>query len=152
MVLNFVQCCLRSNCIVACRYLLSWNQGTCKVADGLCRSKHLVSNGFNLLSTFLDLKKCFSRLCLAVIIGLPAATPAEFKNSASYALGNFSNGNIAPCPCTSKVILIDMLTSQWMVQRIRVHFKFLGTPLDYLYVLSMRRRSSRTDLSHPRFI
>lgn len=30
-------------------------------------------------------------LCLAVIIALPAATPSEFKNSASYALGNFSN-------------------------------------------------------------
>ena len=30
-------------------------------------------------------------LCLAVIIGLPAATPKEYKNSASYALGNFTN-------------------------------------------------------------
>jgi len=32
-----------------------------------------------------------SRLCLAVIIALPVATPAEFKNSASYALGDFTN-------------------------------------------------------------
>ncbi|KIJ18187.1 PF00324 AA_permease [Paxillus involutus ATCC 200175] len=32
-------------------------------------------------------------LCLAVIIALPAATPKEFKNSASFALGNFSNFN-----------------------------------------------------------
>ncbi|OSD03677.1 APC amino acid permease [Trametes coccinea BRFM310] len=30
-------------------------------------------------------------LCLAVIIALPAATPKEFRNSASYALGNFTN-------------------------------------------------------------
>jgi len=30
-------------------------------------------------------------LCLAVIIGLPAATPKEYMNSASYALGNFTN-------------------------------------------------------------
>ncbi|EPQ55770.1 APC amino acid permease [Gloeophyllum trabeum ATCC 11539] len=30
-------------------------------------------------------------LCLAVIVALPAATPSEFKNSARYALGNFSN-------------------------------------------------------------
>ncbi|KIP03794.1 hypothetical protein PHLGIDRAFT_495706 [Phlebiopsis gigantea 11061_1 CR5-6] len=30
-------------------------------------------------------------LCLAIIIALPAATPKEFKNSASYALGGFSN-------------------------------------------------------------
>ncbi|KAF9219347.1 amino acid transporter [Gyrodon lividus] len=32
-------------------------------------------------------------LCFAVIIGLPAATPKDFKNSASFALGNFSNFN-----------------------------------------------------------
>ncbi|KDQ54538.1 hypothetical protein JAAARDRAFT_135209 [Jaapia argillacea MUCL 33604] len=30
-------------------------------------------------------------LCLAVIIALPAATPSEFKNTASYALGGFTN-------------------------------------------------------------
>ncbi|KAI0077673.1 APC amino acid permease [Panus rudis PR-1116 ss-1] len=30
-------------------------------------------------------------LCLAVIVALPAATPSEFKNSAGYALGNFTN-------------------------------------------------------------
>jgi hypothetical protein len=33
-------------------------------------------------------------LCLAVIIALPAATPKEFKNTASYALGDFTN-----CTC-----------------------------------------------------
>lgn len=32
-----------------------------------------------------------SSLCLAVIIALPAATPKEFRNTASYALGNFTN-------------------------------------------------------------
>ena len=31
------------------------------------------------------------RLCLAIIIGFPAATPTTFKNSASYAFGNFTN-------------------------------------------------------------
>ncbi|KAJ8454180.1 hypothetical protein ONZ51_g13181 [Trametes cubensis] len=30
-------------------------------------------------------------LCLAVIIAVPAATPAEFKNTASYAFGGFAN-------------------------------------------------------------
>ncbi|KDR73321.1 hypothetical protein GALMADRAFT_251941 [Galerina marginata CBS 339.88] len=30
-------------------------------------------------------------LCLALIIGVPAATPKEFMNNASYAFGNFSN-------------------------------------------------------------
>jgi amino acid transporter len=32
-------------------------------------------------------------LCLAIIIALPAATPAEFKNSAKVALWDFYNGN-----------------------------------------------------------
>ncbi|KAF9238376.1 amino acid permease-domain-containing protein [Melanogaster broomeanus] len=32
-------------------------------------------------------------LCIAVIVGLPAATPKEFMNTASFALGNFSNFN-----------------------------------------------------------
>ena len=31
------------------------------------------------------------RLCLAVIVALPAATPSELKNSASFALGGFTN-------------------------------------------------------------
>ncbi|KAH9834444.1 APC amino acid permease [Rhodofomes roseus] len=32
-------------------------------------------------------------LCLAVIIALPAATPKEYRNSAAYAFGNFTNLN-----------------------------------------------------------
>jgi len=34
---------------------------------------------------------CTLSLCLGVIFALPAATPKELKNSASYALGNFTN-------------------------------------------------------------
>jgi len=34
---------------------------------------------------------CAFRLCLVVIIALPAATPKELKNSVSYALGDFTN-------------------------------------------------------------
>ena len=30
-------------------------------------------------------------MCLAVIVALPAATPSEFKNTASFAFGNFTN-------------------------------------------------------------
>lgn len=30
-------------------------------------------------------------LCFVVIIALPIATPSEFRNSASYALGDFTN-------------------------------------------------------------
>ena len=36
----------------------------------------------------------FCRLCFGVIIGLPAATPSEFRNSAKVALGDFSAGNV----------------------------------------------------------
>ena len=32
------------------------------------------------------------RLCLAIIIALPAATPSEFKNTAHFALGHYYNG------------------------------------------------------------
>ena len=31
------------------------------------------------------------RLCVVIIVALPAATPTEFKNGASYALGGFAN-------------------------------------------------------------
>lgn len=34
------------------------------------------------------------RLCLAVIIGLPAATPSEFRNSAKVALVDYTDGNV----------------------------------------------------------
>ena len=47
-------------------------------------------------SNFLSYPFCefigFRRLCLAVIIGLPAATPSEFRNSAQVALGDFNDG------------------------------------------------------------
>ena len=33
----------------------------------------------------------FARLCLGIIVALPSATPQEFKNSASYVFGTFSN-------------------------------------------------------------
>ncbi|KAI9429668.1 hypothetical protein H4582DRAFT_2088687 [Lactarius indigo] len=38
-------------------------------------------------------------LCLAVIIALPAVTSRELKNSASYALGNFTNWASTPNSC-----------------------------------------------------
>ena len=34
---------------------------------------------------------CHIPPCLAIIIALPAATPNEFKNSAKYAFGDFTN-------------------------------------------------------------
>ena len=31
------------------------------------------------------------RLCLGIIIALPASTPSDFKNTASYAFGGYAN-------------------------------------------------------------
>ncbi|KAH7924358.1 amino acid transporter [Leucogyrophana mollusca] len=51
-------------------------------------------------------------LCLAVIIALPAATPAEFKNSASYALGNFTNLNGWP---DGYAFILSFLAPLWTI-------------------------------------
>lgn len=40
---------------------------------------------------YLPVLTLLYRLCLAVIIALPAATPSEFKNTAKFALGDFTN-------------------------------------------------------------
>jgi hypothetical protein len=40
-----------------------------------------------------------ARLCLAVIIALPVATPRELMNGPSYALGNFTNWASPLDPC-----------------------------------------------------
>ncbi|KAH7909980.1 amino acid/polyamine transporter I [Hygrophoropsis aurantiaca] len=51
-------------------------------------------------------------LCLAVIIALPAATPAEFKNSASYALGDFTNLNGWP---DGYAFILSFLAPLWTI-------------------------------------
>jgi hypothetical protein len=38
-----------------------------------------------------ELIVCAPRLCFVIIVALPVATPKELKNSATYALGNFTN-------------------------------------------------------------
>jgi len=51
-------------------------------------------------------------LCAAVIIALPAATPKEFKNSASYALGNFTNLNGWP---DGYAFILSFLAPLWTI-------------------------------------
>ncbi|KAG9311034.1 amino acid/polyamine transporter I [Chiua virens] len=51
-------------------------------------------------------------LCFAVIIGLPAATPKESMNSASYALGNFSNVNGWP---NGYAFILSFLSPLWTI-------------------------------------
>ena len=41
---------------------------------------------------FFDANDYVQRLCFAIIIGFPVATPQTFKNTASYAFANFTNG------------------------------------------------------------
>ncbi|KAJ4481031.1 amino acid/polyamine transporter I [Lentinula aciculospora] len=51
-------------------------------------------------------------LCLAVIIALPAATPAEFMNTASFALGDFSNLNGWP---NGYAFIMSFLAPLWTI-------------------------------------
>ncbi|KAH0834008.1 amino acid/polyamine transporter I [Lanmaoa asiatica] len=51
-------------------------------------------------------------LCFAVIIGLPAATPKEYMNSPSFALGNFSNANGWPSGYT---FILSFLAPLWTI-------------------------------------
>jgi amino acid transporter len=51
-------------------------------------------------------------LCFAVIIALPAATPKEFKNSASFALGNFTNSNGWP---DGYAFILSFLAPLWTI-------------------------------------
>ncbi|KAH9856381.1 APC amino acid permease [Lenzites betulinus] len=51
-------------------------------------------------------------LCLAVIIALPAATPKEFRNTASYALGNFTNSSGWP---SGFAFMLSFLAPLWTI-------------------------------------
>ncbi|EJF60127.1 APC amino acid permease [Dichomitus squalens LYAD-421 SS1] len=51
-------------------------------------------------------------LCLAVIIALPAATPKEFRNSASFALGGFSNVSGWP---NGFAFILSFLSPLWTI-------------------------------------
>jgi len=51
-------------------------------------------------------------LCFGIIIGLPAATPSEFKNSAKFALGTFINVNGWS---NGFAFLLGLLTPLWTI-------------------------------------
>ncbi|KAJ7578716.1 amino acid/polyamine transporter I [Mycena floridula] len=51
-------------------------------------------------------------LCLIVIIGLPASTPSEFKNTASFALGGFENLTSWP---SGFAFILSFLAPLWTV-------------------------------------
>ena len=62
----------------------------------------------------------FLRLCVAIIVGLPAATPSEFKNSAKVALWDFYNGRLG----RFGILLIKLI------------FLVNGWPNGYAFILS----------------
>lgn len=62
-----------------------------------------------------------ARLCLVIIIGVPAATPKEFKNTASYAFGDFHN-------CQSIRLFCSCLTDSVVA--------VTGWPSGYAFILS----------------
>ncbi|KAJ7145402.1 amino acid/polyamine transporter I [Mycena crocata] len=51
-------------------------------------------------------------LCMIIIIGLPAATPSEFKNTAGFALGSFTNFNAWP---NGYDFILSFLSPTWVV-------------------------------------
>jgi len=51
-------------------------------------------------------------LCLAVIIALPIATPSEYRNSAKFALGNFTNINGWP---DGYAFILSFLAPLWTI-------------------------------------
>jgi len=51
-------------------------------------------------------------LCLAVIIALPVATPAEFRNTASFALGDYNNLNGWP---NGYAFIMSFLAPLWTI-------------------------------------
>ncbi|KAJ7696949.1 APC amino acid permease [Mycena rosella] len=51
-------------------------------------------------------------LVLVMVIGLPSATPAEFKNSASYAFGNFENITLWP---SGYAFILSFLAPLWSI-------------------------------------
>lgn len=51
-------------------------------------------------------------LCLAVIVALPAVTPDEYKNTASFALGNFTNMNGWP---DGYAFILSFLAPLWTI-------------------------------------
>lgn len=85
------QCGLLCHCNHTWSHLLPGNSSIGPHADRLRRVEYNVN--LNTPPIICEIWHSH-RLCLAVIIALPAATPSSLKNSASYALGNFTNRNI----------------------------------------------------------
>ena len=108
------------------------DQGTRENHYYLHHSQHLVRELAHLpLFDKVNLARLLS-LWLALVIGFPTATPSEFKNPASFALGSFQNCEQST---TIGVIILgaygDSL-SEWLAKWLRVHSELPRSSLDYL--------------------
>ena len=95
-----------------------------------------MSGELNLPTVFLELlltRSFLFSLIAAVIIGLPAATPAEFKNTAKYAFGNFENcKNLDMKRFPS---LMPLYNSQRVAIGLCIYPQFLGSFVGDWYVI-----------------
>lgn len=89
IISRFVQWCILRYSSVSRSALYSQSGRHCTIATALHCSQCPVPYPSPLLARYLP-NKSFS-LVFAIIIAVPAATPSEFRNSAEYVFGNFTN-------------------------------------------------------------
>ena len=112
-------------------------------------------------STFCKSYRCSHRkqriviirsLCFAIIIALPATTPQEFKNSASFALGNFTNCwylvKINTILTFSHMVGWSWMISKWVDQWLCVHLELSSSPLDHLWADLIYQLSEIVNIVH----
>ncbi|KAF7347019.1 putative amino-acid permease C11D3.08c [Mycena venus] len=75
-------------------------------------------------------------LILVMIIGLPAATSTDLRNSAKYAFGNFENSGFSPASAIHPMIKSG---SNSLAQWLCFHFKFPGSIVVHRLVFTVRK-------------
>ena len=118
------QCSLCSSSTVSLSRSVSSDAGDRAIARCLCGAKHPVSS-YSSLNSCSELADDLCRLCLAIIIALPVATPEEFRNKPSFAFGGFTN-------CTSIVCLATLTILSCMTRICLVN----GWPDGFAFTLS----------------
>lgn len=109
--------------------MLPWNPNPGPPTNRLYRTERFVRHVIEKLSHFSDNE--LHRICLALIIALPLATPVEFKNNAKFALWDFTN-------CGYNILqyiqeLKHNLSSKRVAEWICLHTELSRPSMDYLY-------------------
>jgi CBS domain containing-hemolysin-like protein len=87
---------------------------------------YILSNILYVFSSLFMYSQLSFRLCLVVIIALPAVTPTALKNTAKFALGELSNGMYM----FSYLKPANTCCSQWLAKWICFHLELPYTLLD----------------------